>query len=134
MIRTTNNIVRTLLSQASLPTTFWVEALHTTVYLLNIRPTSVPTYLSPTHILYNKIPSYALLITFGCLCYLNVTTAAPKKLSPQSTPCIILGHPGDHSSYLCLSTSTNKVITSCHVIFDESIFMYSIFSLRSLVK
>jgi transposase InsO family protein len=40
VLRTVNNIVRSLLFQANLPPSFWVEALHTTTYLLNLHPTS----------------------------------------------------------------------------------------------
>ena len=35
MIRTTNDVVRTLLIQASLPPRFWAESLHTATCLLN---------------------------------------------------------------------------------------------------
>ena len=38
MIRTTNDVVRTLLIQASLPPRFWAESLHTATYLLNCLP------------------------------------------------------------------------------------------------
>lgn len=40
MLRTINNLVRTLLIQASMPISFWVEALHTAVYTLNLLPSS----------------------------------------------------------------------------------------------
>lgn len=39
VICTVNDIVRTLLFQASMPPRFWVEALHATTYLLNRLPT-----------------------------------------------------------------------------------------------
>ncbi|GJV77739.1 ribonuclease H-like domain-containing protein [Tanacetum coccineum] len=40
MIRTINNVIRTLLFLAHLPPSFWVEALHMAAYLLNILPSS----------------------------------------------------------------------------------------------
>ncbi|GKA36305.1 ribonuclease H-like domain-containing protein [Tanacetum coccineum] len=40
MIRTINNVIRTLLFQAHLPPSFWVKALHMAAYLLNILPSS----------------------------------------------------------------------------------------------
>ncbi|GJZ35013.1 ribonuclease H-like domain-containing protein, partial [Tanacetum coccineum] len=40
MIRTINNLIRTLLFQAHLPPTFWVEALHMAAYLLHLLPSS----------------------------------------------------------------------------------------------
>jgi hypothetical protein len=38
-IRTTNNVIHTLLFQASMPPSLWAEALHTATLLINIRPT-----------------------------------------------------------------------------------------------
>nr|GEY27883.1 NB-ARC domains-containing protein [Tanacetum cinerariifolium] len=38
MVRTINNLIRTLLFQANLPPTFWVEDLNMAIYLLNILP------------------------------------------------------------------------------------------------
>ena len=40
MVRTINNLIRTLLFQANLPPTFWVEALNMAVHLLNILPSN----------------------------------------------------------------------------------------------
>ena len=38
MIRTVNNEIRCLLFQANLPSSLWVEALHTAVHILNLLP------------------------------------------------------------------------------------------------
>jgi hypothetical protein len=48
----------------------------------------------------------------------------PNKLSPHSTPCTFLGYPADHKGYRCFDLTTRKVITSWHVIFDESQFSF----------
>jgi hypothetical protein len=37
-IRTTNDVICSLLFQAYMPPNLWAEALHTATYLLNIRP------------------------------------------------------------------------------------------------
>jgi len=47
IIRTTNNIIRSLLFQASAPPSFWVEALHTATHLLNILPTKTLDHFTP---------------------------------------------------------------------------------------
>jgi hypothetical protein len=51
IIHTINNVIRTLLIQASLPGCYWAEGLHTTVYLLNRLPTKMisATYTSYGH-------------------------------------------------------------------------------------
>ena len=42
IIRTINNVVRSLLFQASMPPSYWVEALSTATVLLNLLPTKTP--------------------------------------------------------------------------------------------
>ncbi|GKC68095.1 ribonuclease H-like domain-containing protein [Tanacetum coccineum] len=69
MVRTINNLIRTLLFQANLPPTFWVEALNMAIYLLNILPsTAINNEILYTR-LFAKNPDYSLIRTFGCLCY-----------------------------------------------------------------
>lgn len=46
-IRTVNDIIRTILLQAHMPPEYWVEALHTTTYLLNRRPSEPIQFLTP---------------------------------------------------------------------------------------
>ena len=125
MLRTINNIVRTMLAQASLPYSYWVEALHTAVYLLNIAPSSTIDHEIPYTKLFQKPVSYSHLRIFGCLCYPNLLPTSPHKLAPRSTACIFLGYPSNHRGYRCLDLSTHKIILSRHVIFDEAVFPFS---------
>jgi hypothetical protein len=122
MIRTINNLIRTLLFQAHLPPHFWVEALHMATYLLNILPSTAINNDTPHFRLYNTKPNYTYLRVFGCLCYAHVDTN--HKLGPRSTPCIFLGYPSNHRGFRCLNLSTNKIIISRSVTFDETIFPY----------
>nr|GEW03573.1 retrotransposon protein, putative, unclassified [Tanacetum cinerariifolium] len=122
MIRTINNVVRSLLFQARLPLEYWVEALLTVAYLLNILTSTSINNDTPYTKLFNKPPSYTHLRTFGCLCY--PYTFPPHKLAPRTTPSIILGYPYNHRGYRCLDVNTNKIIISRHVTFDETVFSF----------
>ncbi|GJV32308.1 ribonuclease H-like domain-containing protein [Tanacetum coccineum] len=122
MIRTINNVVRSLLFQARLPPEYWVEALLTAAYLLNILPSTSINNDIPYTKLFNKPTSYNHLRTFGCLCY--PYTFPPHKLAPRTTPSIFLGYPYNHRGYRCLDLNTNKIIISRHVTFDETIFRF----------
>ncbi|GJS23513.1 ribonuclease H-like domain-containing protein [Tanacetum coccineum] len=122
MVRTINNLIRTLLFQANLPPTFWVEALNMATHLLNILPSTAITNEIPYTRLFGKQPDYSLLRTFGCLCYPHLYPN--HKLEPHATPSILLGHASNHRGYRCLDLHTNKIIISRHVTFDETVFPY----------
>ncbi|GJR92139.1 ribonuclease H-like domain-containing protein [Tanacetum coccineum] len=122
MVRTINNHIHTLLFQANLPSTFWVEALNMATHLLNILPsTAISNDILYTR-LYGKDTNYTLLRIFRCLCYPHLYPS--HKLEPRATPCIFLGYASFHRGYRCLDLHTNKIIISRHVTFDETVFPY----------
>jgi len=125
IIRSTNNILCSLLFQASLPPSYWVEALSAATYLLNLLPTKTLAMSTPHMALYGSPPSYDHLHVFGCRCYPNMTATASHKLAPRSLPCVCLGYSAHHKGYRCLDTSSNRVIISRHVVFEESVFPFA---------
>ncbi|GKA59316.1 ribonuclease H-like domain-containing protein [Tanacetum coccineum] len=122
MIRTINNLIRTLLFQAHLPPNYWTEALNMAVYLLNILPSRAINNEIPFTRLFGAQPDYSVLRVFGCLCYPHIDTN--HKLGPRATPSIFLGHAANHFGYRCLDLNTNKIIISRHVTFDETVFPF----------
>jgi hypothetical protein len=121
-LRTINNILRSLLFQASLPPVYWVEALHTLTYLVNRLPTKTLAFSTPYTSLYSTQPSYDHLRVFGCAYYPNMSSMAPHKLAPRSSLCVFLGYSSEHKGYRCLELQSNRILISHHVIFDEFFF------------
>jgi hypothetical protein len=76
----------------------------------------------PHMALFGSPPSYEHLRVFGCTRYPNTSSTTPHKLSPRSTRCVFLGYSSDHKGYRCLDLSTNRLIVSRHVVFDEASF------------
>jgi hypothetical protein len=122
IIHSVNNVICTLLIQTSLPVRYWAEGLHTATYLLNRLPTMMIQAACPHLVLFGSAPSYEHLRVFGCTCYPNTTATVPHKLSPRSTRCVFLSYSADHKGYRCLDLSTNRLIISRHVVFDENSF------------
>jgi hypothetical protein len=122
IIRSINNVIRTLLIQASLPGRYWAEGLHTATYLLNRLSSKTIQAACPHLALFSSAPSYEHLCIFGYTCYPNTATTAPHKLVPRSTRCLFLGFSSDHKGYCCLNLSTNHLIVFRHVVFDEDSF------------
>ena len=130
MIRTTNDVVRTLLIQASLPPRFWVESLHTATYLLNRLPSTASPAPTPHHALFGTPPRYDHLRVFGCACYPNTSATAPHKLAQRSTR-VFFGYSPDHKGYRWFDLTSRRILISRHIVFDESDFPYSTSSIPS---
>jgi hypothetical protein len=125
IIRSINNVVRSLLFQAPMPPSYWVEALSTAIGLLNILPTKTLAFSTPHLALHGTPPVYDHLWVFGCKCYPNLSATAPHKLAPRSALCVFLGYSDHHKGYRCLDLSSNRIIISRHAIFDEAAFPFA---------
>jgi hypothetical protein len=124
-LRTINNMIHSLLFQASFPVCYWIDGLHTATYLLNCLPSKMIRESCPYVTLHGVTPSYEHLRVFGCACYPNLSTQAPHKLAPRSTRCAFLRYSAYHKGYQCLDLSTNSIIISRHVVFDETDFPFA---------
>ncbi|PKU65158.1 Retrovirus-related Pol polyprotein from transposon TNT 1-94 [Dendrobium catenatum] len=71
---------RTLLHTASMPLTYWPDAVLTAVYLINRMPTPTTNYTPPIKLMFNVIPDYASLHTYGCECFPLLPTNSRHKL------------------------------------------------------
>ena len=125
MLWTINDMVRTSLFHASLPSSFWVYDLELYTYLLNILPTKTLHNQTSTHSLYLRPSSYDHLRVLGCSWFPNIFTTTPHKLTPRSTSCLFLGYLANHRGYYCLELFSNKIIIFRHVVFDESTFPFN---------
>jgi hypothetical protein len=52
----------------------------------------------------------------------NLSATAPHKLAPRSSCRVFLGYSDHHKGYRCLDLSTNYIVISQHVVFDEAVF------------
>jgi hypothetical protein len=115
----------TLLSQFSLPLSFWPYAFNIAVFLINRLPYSIPNRNSPWELLFKTCSSYESLRTFGYLCYPLLRPYNSHKLQPRSVECVFLGYPTNAKDYLCYDPKSQKYYTSRHVLFTESIFPFT---------
>lgn len=77
----------TLLAKAHMPLSYWLEAFHTSVFLINRLPTKVLKNKSHWKCLFNCAPDYQFLRTFGCLCFPWLGPYNKHKLEFQQNGC-----------------------------------------------
>lgn len=101
-----------------MPLCYWQESFQTSVYLINMLPSTVQNSKSPYFVLFGKYPDYASLESFGCACYPNLRPYNPHKLK-----CVYLGISSQHKGYRCLS-SIGRIYISRYVVFNENKFPF----------
>lgn len=122
-----------LLTHAGMLNTYWSYAFAVAVYLINRMPTPMLNNSSPFQLLFQQPPNYIKLRSFGCVCYPWLRPYSSHKLSPKSKPYIFLGYSLTQSAYMCLEASTNRIYTSRHVEFFDTVFPFSSFTSPSAI-
>ncbi|MBM1019736.1 hypothetical protein, partial [Escherichia coli] len=103
--------------------TFWVEAVHTTYFVINrayIRPILKRT---PYELWKGRKPNIAYFHIFGSKCFvLNNGKDNLGKFDPKSDEAIFLGYSSSSKAYRVYNKRTLLVEESIHVTFSDSNF------------
>ena len=74
--------------------------------------------------MFQQLPTYSHLHTFGCICFVLLPTAERKKLSAQSSKCAFLGYANDQKGFLCYDPKVNRFRVSRNVVFYENQYFF----------
>ncbi|MCO5548574.1 hypothetical protein L7F22_002034 [Adiantum nelumboides] len=113
------DIARAMMNEMNMPLTYWAEAVHTAVHIMNQTPTAAIHEISPYERLYGSKPTVSYMKFFGCVCYVHVPNEARKKMEPKAVKCIFLGYPIEKKGYKCYDPTTRQVYVSRDVRFCE---------------
>ena len=120
--RTLLDMMRSMLSYSSLPTSFWGYALRTVVYILNVVPSkSIPR--TPLELWNDRKPSLKHFRIWGCPA--DVLKKKTGKLEPRSELCIFVGYLNGTRGGLFYSHQDKKVFVSTNATFLEHDYMKS---------
>ncbi|GJX69405.1 retrotransposon protein, putative, ty1-copia subclass [Tanacetum coccineum] len=113
-------MVRSMMSQTTLPKSFWDYALETAARILNMVP-SKKVDKTPYEIWHGQAPKLSYLRVWGCEAFVkHDTLTKPDKLDPRSFKCIFVGYPKETMGYSFYSPSENKVFVARNAEFFES--------------
>lgn len=122
--RTLQDITRCLLIEAQLPTSMWVEAMHTANFIRNItlRPSKG---ITPYGEFWGKPPPYPQLRTYGCKAYVLIPKhMRSSKLTSVCEIGMLVGYCTNAKGYRILTldeTGAYCVNDARNVVFDETI-------------
>lgn len=133
MNRTLTEKMRSLLFDAGLEAKFWPKAIETAAYLINRSPSRTnPENKTPYEIWHGSKPNLKNLKVFGAVAFRHVPEEVrhqmvtsqrrrgnifDAKICPRAEKRILIGY--TNTGYNVLDPSTEKVVSSCDVRFNE---------------
>ena len=114
--RTLLDMVRSMMSLADLPISFWGYALETAAHTLNRVPTKA-VQKTPYEIWTEKRHSMSFLKVWGCEAFVKRLTS--DKLGPKSDKCNFVGYPNETRGYYFYNRTENKVFVARTAVFLE---------------
>lgn len=117
-------ITRAIQFQASLPLTFWGEALLHATYIRNKLPTPVLNWASPHEWLYSQPPDLFQLKVFGCLAYVSNPNPHKTKFEPRAVKCVYLGVASNKKGHKIYDLTTKRLFASRDVVWYKEVFPF----------
>ncbi|GKA92433.1 retrotransposon protein, putative, ty1-copia subclass, partial [Tanacetum coccineum] len=110
--RTQLDMVCSMISQTTLPKSFWDYALKFAIRILNMVPTKKVKKI-PYKVWHEKAPKLSYLKVWGCEALVKRDTLTkPDKLEPRYIKCIFIGYPKETMSYSFYYPPENKVLVA----------------------
>jgi hypothetical protein len=116
--RTLLDMVRSMMSNATLPKSFWGHALETAALTLNMVP-SKSVEKTPYELWFGRIPNMSYLKIWGCKVFVKRLTS--DKLASKSDKCFFVGYPKETKGYYFYYQSENKRLLLVMVYFGERV-------------
>jgi hypothetical protein len=116
--QTVVGMARSLLKQKGMPDVFWGETVVTAVYILNRSPTKALNGRTSYEAWHKRKSAVSHLQVFGCLAFTK-ELGHIGKLDDRSTLGVFIGYAEGSKAYRILDPGTQRVRTTCGVVFDE---------------
>ncbi|GJZ62862.1 retrotransposon protein, putative, ty1-copia subclass [Tanacetum coccineum] len=118
--RTLLDMVRSMMSQTTLPKFFWDYALESAARILNMVPTK-EVEKTPYEVWYGQAAKLSYLKVWGCEALVKRDTLTKHdKLEPRSIRCIFVGYPKEIMGYSFYYPPENKVFVDRNAEFFEN--------------
>ncbi|GMP36789.1 hypothetical protein CsSME_00008798 [Camellia sinensis var. sinensis] len=121
--RTLLDMMRSMMSNSSLPDYLWGEALKTAVHVLNRVPSkAVP--VTPYELWVGRKPNLNYLHVWGCPAEAKIFNPQIKKLDPRTISCYFIGYPERSKGFrFYCPTHSTRIVETRNAVFleDENI-------------
>jgi hypothetical protein len=119
--RTVQEMARSMMNEKNIGQTYWVEAIHTIVHVLNkshLRPQSDKT---PYELWFGRPASIKHFKVFGSKCYIKNNDENLGKYDDRADEGIFLGYATNSKGYRCYNKRLHKMVDCIDLKVDEGI-------------
>ncbi|GJR77276.1 retrotransposon protein, putative, ty1-copia subclass [Tanacetum coccineum] len=118
--RTLLDMIRSMMSQTTIPKSFWDYALESAARILNMVSTK-KVDKTPYEVWHGQAPKLSYLKVWVCEALVKRDTLTkPHKLEPRSIKCIFVGYPKETMGYSFYYPSKNKIFVARNTEFFEN--------------
>ena len=100
--------------------TFWGEAAHTVVNIINKDHVHVNSDKTPYELRYGKLPTIKHFKVFGRKCFIKNIDEKLGKFEPRADEGIFLGYSSRSNGYKCYNKRLRKFVECIDVVIDEA--------------
>ncbi|CAI7765716.1 unnamed protein product [Closterium sp. NIES-53] len=123
------DVARTSMIHAATPHFLWPFAVQYAAHQLNLQPRVSLPETSLTLRWMGKVGDASAFRVWGSRAFVRDLSA--DKLSPRATPCVFLGFPPDAPGWQFYHPTSDRILSSQDVTFDESVPYYRLFPYRT---
>jgi transposase InsO family protein len=119
--RTMHQMSRSMMNEKNIGQTYWVEAIHTTVNVLNKSHLIPQSDKTPYELWYGRPASIKHFKVFGCKCYIKNNDENLGKYDGRDDEGIFLGYATNSKGYKFYNKRLHKMVECIDVKVDEGI-------------
>jgi FtsZ-interacting cell division protein YlmF len=127
-------MARSMMNEKNIGQTYWVEAIHTSVHVLNkahLRPHSDKT---PYELWYGRPASIKHFIVFGSKCYIKNNNENLGKYDDRIDEGIFLGYATNSKRYRCYNERLHKLVDCIDIKVDEGVPVREVSNIESTTE
>jgi hypothetical protein len=119
--RTVQEMARSMMNEKNIGQTYWVEAIHTTVHVLNKDHLRLQSDKTPYELWFGRLASIKHFKLFGSKCYIKNNDENLEKYDDRADEGIFLGYATNSIGYRCYNKRLHKMVDCIDVKVDEGI-------------
>jgi FtsZ-interacting cell division protein YlmF len=132
--RTVQQMARSMMNEKNIGQTYWVEAIHTTIHILNkahLRPHSDK---APYELWHGRPTTIKHFKVFGSKCYITNNNEKLGKYDDREDEGIFLGYVTKSKGYRCYNKRLHKLVDCIELKVDEGVPVREVSNIESTTE